>query len=60
MQSTWVKPDFREVAVNGECTAYAGTGLDGPYPDDAPAASAPERPPGDGPAVLPPAAGAPA
>lgn len=22
----WVKPDFEEIAVNGECTAYANEG----------------------------------
>jgi len=21
----WLKPDFHEIGVNGECTAYAGT-----------------------------------
>jgi hypothetical protein len=21
----WLKPDFREIGVSGECTAYAGT-----------------------------------
>jgi hypothetical protein len=24
MQTEWVKPDFEEISVNGECTAYAG------------------------------------
>jgi hypothetical protein len=24
MQTEWIKPDFEEISVNGECTAYAG------------------------------------
>ncbi|PYX56264.1 MAG: pyrroloquinoline quinone precursor peptide PqqA [Acidobacteria bacterium] len=23
MENSWIKPDFEEVAVNAECTAYA-------------------------------------
>ena len=26
MHSNWITPDFIEVGVNGECTAYAGVG----------------------------------
>jgi hypothetical protein len=25
MKSEWIKPDFQEIAVNGECTSYAGS-----------------------------------
>jgi hypothetical protein len=25
MQNLWEKPEFREVSVNGECTAYSGS-----------------------------------
>jgi hypothetical protein len=25
MSDRWLKPDFQEIAVAGECTAYAGT-----------------------------------
>lgn len=25
MNDRWVKPDFQDMAVAGECTAYAGT-----------------------------------
>jgi hypothetical protein len=25
MQKLWQKPEFQEVSVNGECTAYSGT-----------------------------------
>lgn len=25
MSDQWLKPDFQEIAVAGECTAYAGT-----------------------------------
>ncbi len=29
MKSQWEKPAFREVSVNGECTAYSGTNGEG-------------------------------
>ena len=25
MSDRWLKPDFQEICVSGECTAYAGT-----------------------------------
>ena len=25
MNDLWLKPDFQEIGVSGECTAYAGT-----------------------------------
>lgn len=25
MNDQWLKPDFQEIGVSGECTAYAGT-----------------------------------
>ncbi|HEY7328568.1 MAG TPA: pyrroloquinoline quinone precursor peptide PqqA [Gemmataceae bacterium] len=25
MSDRWIKPDFQEIGVGGECTAYAGT-----------------------------------
>jgi coenzyme PQQ precursor peptide PqqA len=24
MKTSWIKPDFEEICVSGECTAYAG------------------------------------
>jgi coenzyme PQQ precursor peptide PqqA len=30
MNSLWVRPDFEEICVGGECTAYAGALLSGP------------------------------
>lgn len=25
MSDRWIKPDFQDISVSGECTAYAGT-----------------------------------
>jgi coenzyme PQQ precursor peptide PqqA len=30
MKSSWTKPDFAEISVAGECTAYAGVLPPGP------------------------------
>jgi len=30
MKPPWERPEFREVSVNGECTAYSGAGGEGP------------------------------
>ena len=32
MQTRWVKPAFVEIALGGECTAYAGVGMPGGHP----------------------------
>ena len=28
METTWLKPEFTELSVNAECTAYADTMMD--------------------------------
>jgi coenzyme PQQ precursor peptide PqqA len=30
MKTPWIKPDFEEICVSGECTAYAGVAPAGP------------------------------
>jgi hypothetical protein len=29
MKNTWIRPDFDEIGVGGECTAYAGAAPSG-------------------------------
>jgi hypothetical protein len=44
MKPPWERPEFREVSVNGECTAYSGASR------EAPAAPSAKRPPAFAPA----------
>jgi hypothetical protein len=51
MTDDWTTPEFREVSVCGECTAYSGTDVGASAPDDParlPPTAAAGNPPGGG------------